>query len=158
LIRTEPHLASAASFLNVVSGGTSISKTKRKAEATFDRPSGADGDVGADVATDAAVTTTEIVADVVAAVPSGPSQREIKHAERQRVTRITAAKSLVKDELRKTNPSSASIAAFHKATYGDESQAETNLDTGGETTEEAKCSDVASSEIIPLGETRVKTQ
>jgi len=153
-IRSEPHYASAASLLNVVSGGVSI--TKQKTEATFERLSGADGAVGADVATDAAVTTTEIVANVMAAVPSEPSQWEIKYAERQWVTRITAAKSLLKDELRKTNPSSSSIAAFRKAAYGDESQAETYLDTGSETTKEAKCSDVAPSEIITLGETRVK--
>jgi len=72
------------------------------------------------------------------------------------VIRITAAKSLLQDELKKTNTSSTSIAAFREAAYGDENQAETNLDTGGETTEGANCSDFAPSEIIAPSKTRVK--
>jgi len=72
------------------------------------------------------------------------------------VTRITAAKSLLKEELRKTNPSSASVAAFRKAAYGDESQAETNLDRGGGTTDDARCDVVASSGMILLCATGVK--
>jgi len=41
-----------------------------------------------------------------------------------RVTRITAAKSLLRDELKKVHPSNTSIAAFRKAAYGDESGGE----------------------------------
>jgi len=78
LIRTEPHLASAASFLSVVSGGASISNIGQKTEATFERLSDVVCTMGADVAADAAVTTTEIIADVRAAVPSEPSPWEIK--------------------------------------------------------------------------------
>jgi len=50
--------------------------------------------------------------------------RKERYEERMRLTRITAAKSLFKDELKKSNPSSASIAAFRKAAYGDESHGE----------------------------------
>jgi len=59
------------------------------------------------------------------------------------------------DELKKINPSSVSIAAFRRAAYGDKSKAETNLDTGGETTEGASCADVATSKIIVPSEMRV---
>jgi len=155
LIKTEPHLASAASFLSVVSGVLSFSNVERKTEATFERPSDVVYAGSADVAADAAVATSEIIVDVRAAVPSGPSPWEIKYAERQPVTRITAAKSLLNDELKKMNPSSKSIAAFRKAAYGDESKAETNLDTGGETTEVASCADVTTFEIIVPSEMRV---
>jgi len=155
LMRTEPHLASAASFLSVVSGGASRNKLEQKTEAMVERSSDVAYAGSVDVAADAAVMTTETIADVGAAVPSGPSPWEIKYAERRRVTRITAAKSLLKDELKKRNPSSVSIAAFRKAAYGDESKAETNLDTGGEATGGANCADVATSEIIDPSEMQV---
>jgi len=57
---------------------------------------------------------------------------EARYKERMRVTRITAAKSLLKDELRKVHPSNASIAAFREAAYGDESGRETSSGQGGE--------------------------
>jgi len=39
--------------------------------------------------------------------------------EIQRATRITAAESLLRDELRKPNPSQVSLAAFRQVAYGD---------------------------------------
>jgi len=155
LIKTEPHLASAASFLSVVSGGTLHNKGERKTDATVERPSGVAYVGSTDVAASVGAMTTEIIADVGAAVPSGPSPWEIKYAERQPVTRITASKSLLKDELKKKNPSSFSIAAFRKAAYGDESKAEINLETGDDATKDANCADVAASEVAITSEIQV---
>jgi len=112
LIRTEPHPASAAFFLSVVSGGASPNKIERKSEVMIERTPDVAYARSADVAADAAAMMTEIIADVGVAVPSGPFPWEIRYAERQQVTRITASKSLLNEELKKKNPSSFAIAAF----------------------------------------------
>jgi len=119
LIRTKPHLASPASFISVVSGIASLNEVERKTEAMVERSTDVAYAGSVDVVADAAVMTTEIIADVGAAKPSGPSTWEIKYAKRQWVTRITAAKSFLEDELKKRNHSSVSIAAFRKAAYGE---------------------------------------
>jgi len=56
---------------------------------------------------------------------------EARYEERMRVTRITAAKSLLRDELKKVHPSNAAIAAFRTAAYGDESWGEPSSGQGG---------------------------
>jgi len=101
LRKTDPNLASASSFLSVVTGAA---KRKRGVKEAEDEPI---ADVGAKVAP----TGT-------AALPP-PS---VKYLEKQRKTRMVAAKSLLRDELKKTNPSLVSIAAFRKAAYGEESR------------------------------------
>jgi len=156
LIRTEPHLASAASFLSVVSGGASLSRVEQKTGVTVQRPSAVVCAGIANVEVDAAVTTTEIIAGVGAAVPSRPSLWDIKYAERQRLTRITAAKSLLSDELKKANPSSVSLAAFRKAAYGKENKEVPRLGTGGGSTDGATGVDVAASVEITPSEMRAK--
>jgi len=111
IIRTEPQLASANSFMNIVSGGkpTNVKGSVVIAERS---PHTAIESAGAVVGVDAAAkATTE--------KPSETSLRNAKFAERQRLTRITAAKSLLKEELRKKNPSIASIATFRRQAYGE---------------------------------------
>jgi len=54
------------------------------------------------------------------------SEAEAKYNDRQRIIRVTAAKSLLKEELSKVNPCLPSVAAFRKAAYGDESTATTS--------------------------------
>jgi len=93
LIRIEPQLASAYFFMNIVSGGKPTNTTKKGSYVASERPPCAaveDAGVVADFGAAANVTTE---------MPSGPSLRDVKYAERQRVTRITAAKSLLKEEL-----------------------------------------------------------
>jgi len=85
LVRTEPHLASAASFLSVVSGDASPKRAERKTDVTVERPSAVVCTGSAIVEVDAAVTATEMIVGVGAAVPSGPSPWEIQYAERQRL-------------------------------------------------------------------------
>jgi len=150
LVRTEPHLASAASILSVVSGGASLKRTERNTNVTVERPSAVVCAGSANVKVDADVMVTEMIVGVGAAVPSGSSPWEIQCAERQRLTRIIAAKSLLSDELKKVNPSSFSLAAFRKAGYEEENKDLPRLGTGGETTDRAIGINVAASvEIIP---------
>jgi len=111
LIWTEPQLASAYSFMNIVSGGDPTN-ARRPFVATERFPHTAIGDVGVAVGVDAA-------ANVMTEMPSGPSLRDVRIAGRQRLTRITAAKSLLKEELRKKNPSVTSIAIFRREVYGE---------------------------------------
>jgi len=111
LIRTEPQLASAYSFMNIVSGGKPTN-IRRSALAAERSPHTAIEDAGAVVGVNAA-------ANVTTEMPSGPSLRDVKFAERQRLTRITAAKSLLEEELRKKNPSIVSVATFHREAYGE---------------------------------------
>jgi len=61
-------------------------------------------------------------------MPTGRPQPSARYIEKQRVIRITAAESLLKEELAKNNPSLTSIAAFRKAAYGDESHKKTGQD------------------------------
>jgi len=116
LIRTEPHLAFASSFLNVVSGRKPMNSTRKEAKILFERSSCAD------------VAAIGVSVGVLAEMPSGLASREEKYAERMRVTRITAVKSLLKEELKKKNPFSASIAIFRKKLYGEESNTESEVD------------------------------
>jgi len=101
LRKTDPTLASASSFLDVVTGGGT--KRKRSVKEAEDVPATEGGDV-------------PVATKVVDVLPP-PSA---KYLEKQRTTRILAAESLIRDELRKANPSETSIAAFRKAAYGDE--------------------------------------
>jgi len=157
LISTEPHLASAASFLNVASGGTFMGKPKPGAEleTMVIRPPVIECAADATATTIAEIATAGSVAEVTVVAGCGPTKGEIKSAERQRLIRITASKSLLKDELKKPNPSSASIVSFCKAAYGEDSKGETKLETGSETMKEAKRSDVITDEITP-GDMRVQ--
>jgi len=52
------------------------------------------------------------------------SRTDAKYVERQRLTRIIAAKSLLEEELKKKKPSLASIAAFRAAAYGEDNLSE----------------------------------
>jgi len=93
LRRTEPQLASASSFLNIVSGGTSKDKNKLLTDEALDRPAYVPTDVSS-------VVDASRAADVAL---EGQSQRESKYAERMRVTRITAA-VLFKRQLEENKP------------------------------------------------------
>jgi len=153
LIRTEPQLASAATFLEIVSSGVPDKlRTGRNAGETtvitvdaipikeaFDGVGDEAAVAGVAVVEDVAVITarTDVAgvmpaANITAGVARGLSLKEARCEERMRVTRITAAKSLLKDELKKAYPSSASIAAFRKAAYGEESCGETSSGQGCE--------------------------
>jgi len=48
------------------------------------------------------------------------TRSEARYLEKQRTTRIIAAKSLLEEELAKPRPSSASIATFRAAAYGND--------------------------------------
>jgi len=87
-------LASASSFLNVVCGGMSKNKGVQKMGEIQGKASGSKVRVIAHL-------TTE--------------QLEAKYPEKQRVTRIIAAKSLLEEELAKAEPSWASVATFRAA-------------------------------------------
>jgi len=100
LRKRDPTLASASSFLDVVTGGGT--KRKRSVKEAGNVPATEGGDV-------------PVATKVVDVLPP-PSA---KYLEKQRTTCILAAESLIRDELRKVNPSETSIAAFRKAAYGD---------------------------------------
>jgi len=102
LQRSEPDLASAASFREVVMRGMEEGKKLKKHGDGLGQPI-------------ALGTTKVVVGDV--------SRAEAKYNARQQAIRVTAAKSLLKEELAKANPSLASVSAFPKAAYGDESVA-----------------------------------
>jgi len=101
LRKTDPNLASVSSFLSVVTGAAKRKGGVKEAE---DEPIAEAG---------AKVASTGIVALLT---PSA------KYLEQQPKTRIVAAKSLLGDELKKTNPSMVSIAAFRKDAHGEESR------------------------------------
>jgi len=87
-------LASASSFLNVVCGRTSKNKGLQKTREIQGKPSGSKVGV-------IAYLTKE--------------QLEDKYLKKQRVIRIIAAKSLLKEELAKAEPSWAPVATFRAA-------------------------------------------
>jgi len=100
LRHSEPGLASAASFHEIVTRGVEEGRRLKKNE----------GNLGQSLVTRIAETTV------------GEAARfQAKYNEKQRTIRITAAKSLLEEELAKTNPFLPSVAAFHKAAYGEES-------------------------------------
>jgi len=159
LIRTEPQLASATTFLEIVTSGapnklrtganpdetTGITTDAIPIKETFDDVGDETAITGVAVVEDVAVVTvrTDVAsvmsaANIAAGVTRGLSLKEAKYEERMRVTRITAAKSLLKDELKKAYPSSVSIAAFRKAAYGDESCGETSSGPADVRSHEAK--------------------
>jgi len=109
LQRSKPDLASAASFHEVVIRGMEEGKKLKK---------NGDG-LGQRIATG---TTKVAVGEV--------SRAEAKYNARQQAIRVTTAKSLLKKELAKANPSLASMSAFRKAAYGDESVAAATAEPG----------------------------
>jgi len=170
LIRTEPQLASTASFLNIVSGGAlgksgtgkvsggmtdvAVDATviKEAINSVVDTTAAVGKATVAGVATVAGIGTVaeSTIIEGIAVVTGGvgvvdvrpdasiadvamreKALKEARYEERMRVTRITAAKSLLRDELKKVHPSNASIATFRKAAYGDESCGETSSGQGG---------------------------
>jgi len=143
LIRTEPQLASAYSFMNIVSGGKPTNANKKGSGVEAERsPRAAIEDAGV-------VAGADVVANVTTEMPSGPSLRDVKFAERQRLTRITAAKSLLKEQLKKKNPSIASIATFRKEAYG-EGGHQDGVDKADATVAKAGCDVGVIFEIVPL--------
>jgi len=100
LRRSEPDLASAASFLDVVTRGVEEGRKLRKNDSSPVQP--------------IPTATAEVRVKEV-------SHAEAKYNARQRIIRVTAAMSLLKEELAKVNPCLPSVAAFRKAAYGDES-------------------------------------
>jgi len=100
LRRSEPGLASAASFHEVVTRGVEEGKRLEKEGGVLSQPIG--------------TGTAEIAVGEA-------SRAEAKYNARQRMIRVAAAKSLLREELGKVNPLSASVSAFRKAAYGDES-------------------------------------
>jgi len=95
----DPTLASASSYLSVVTGGGG-GKRKRDVKDAGDVPATGMGDKSS-------------LKEAVGVIPL----QSAKFMERQRITRITAAESLISDELKKANLSEASLAAFRKAAY-----------------------------------------
>jgi len=97
LIRREPSLASISSFLNTVCGGTAREKKAEKTEEANIR------------------ITENKVTSVTLPIKT---RSEMKYMEKQRVSRILVAKTLLEEELAKDEPSLFSIAAFRTAAYG----------------------------------------
>jgi len=170
LIIMEPQLASTASFLSIVSGGTlskfgagevSSGMTEVAVDATAPKETihmmidktavagvaiftgaatvaGAATAVGVTSVEEIVLGTAEVsVADVrpdAGVTDIAMKEKalwETRYKERMKATRITAAKSLLRDELKKVHPSNASIAAFRKAAYGEENSRETSSGQGG---------------------------
>jgi len=52
--------------------------------------------------------------------PSIQTRSDARYIEKQRTTRIIAAKSLLEEELAKSGPSLASVATFRAAAYGND--------------------------------------
>jgi len=111
LVRQDPSLASAASLLSAVCG--------RPTEENIDEKR--DGERIKAVDPKSAPILEMI-----------QPRTDTKYVERQRLTRITAAKSLLEEELKKKRPSLESVAVFRAAAYGDAST--TDLTTGKDTT------------------------
>jgi len=99
LIRQDPSLATVTSFMSTVCSGPTLKNT------------------GKDRVDDKIKATNP-----KGATTPGQSQprADAKYVERQRLTRITAAKSLLEEELQKTRPSLESITAFRAAAYGED--------------------------------------
>jgi len=85
-----------------------------------------------DVVTDKVGDTrgAETRTGTIGAKITGQRQPTARYLEKQRTTRIIAAESLLRDELKKVNPSLASVTAFRKAAYGDETMGETESSAG----------------------------
>jgi len=66
----------------------------------------------------------------IGATITGQQQPTARYLEKQRTTRIIAAEPLLRDELKKVNPSLASGTAFRKAAYGNETMGETESSAG----------------------------
>jgi len=107
LMKSDPLLASASSFLSVVCGNERTNKNETKTN-------------------DENVRMTGTVLCVP--LPTNRPQPSARYIEKQRVIRITAAESLLNEELAKNNPLLTSTAAFRKAAYGDESHKKTGQD------------------------------
>jgi len=107
LMRSDPLLASASSFLSVVCGG--------------ERKSTDDKNIS-----EANVKMARPAKRVPPTIDRPPMSARC--VEKQRVIRITVSESLLKEELAKDNLSLASIAAFRKAAYGDENSSSADQD------------------------------
>jgi len=105
LMKSDPLLASASFFLSAVCGGERKSRNDKN-------------------------ISDENVKMAGTALRVPPTidrpQSSARCVQKQRVIRITASELLLKGELAKENPLVASIAAFRKAAYGDESRGNTN--------------------------------
>jgi len=96
-MRRDPSLASVSSFLSTVCGGALKDKNVKKKEEAKSR----------------------VAESKTGTIPSSTQTRsDARYIERQRLTRITAAKSLLEEELAKAKPSLASIDTFRAAAYG----------------------------------------
>jgi len=116
LRRTEPDLASAASFLDVVTRGAEEGRKLRKDNHSSVQPI---------LIVTAEATSVQEVSPAEGRAKE-VSQAEAKYKARQRIIRVTAAKSFLEEELAKVKPCLSSVAAFRKAAYGDESTATTS--------------------------------
>jgi len=117
MMRNDPLLSSASSFLSVVCGGEGRNST---------------GKDKAGKSVKATETVPRILPIVEAVQPS------LRVVEKQRAIRIIAAESLLREELAKIKPVLASVAAFRKAAYGkkclgDNSQGIGSITAGEET-------------------------
>jgi len=115
LRRSEPSLASVASLHEVVTRGVEEGKRLEKEGGALSQPIGAG--------------TAELAVDEA-------SRAKAKYNARQRMIRVIAAKSLLREELAKVNPLPASVSAFRKAAYGDESVGPTKEESGSVVKEE----------------------
>jgi len=71
----------------------------------------------ADVVTDEVEVVRAVVtgAETASTTLSGQQQPTARYIEKQRTTRIVTAEFLLREELKKANPSLASVTAFRKA-------------------------------------------
>jgi len=130
LRKIDPTLASASSFLSVVTGGAG-----RKKNAQAVKVAAVAAEVvrkkakGAGLVTDEVENVRAVVTGVETASTTLPGQQQptARYIEKQRTTRIVAAESLLREELKKANSSLASVTTFRKAAYGDESMGKTEL-------------------------------
>jgi len=99
LMRRDPSLVSASSFLSTVCGGGPKDNNMKKKDELKNKTS----DIG----------TGEIP-------PSIQTRSESRYTEKPRTTRIVATTSLLEEELDKSQPSLASVATFRAAAYGDD--------------------------------------
>jgi len=169
--KTDPNLASASSFLNVVTGGRGRKKEAKPVEVAIEaaesirrnaemsevvRPNAeAAESVRRDVeqpgietvivgdpegVSEEVLSTGGMATTAVRIGVNTTAQRQLPDTslEQQRATRITAAKSLLRDELRKPNPSPVSLAAFRQAAYGDGGIGESKSSVGRSAVEEDK--------------------
>jgi len=97
LVRREPSLTSISTFLNTVCGGTAREKKSEKTEEA----------------------NVQILGDKeMSVILRIKTRSEAKYLEKQRVTRILVAKTLLEEELANDEPSLFLIAVFRKAAYG----------------------------------------